>query len=65
MNQCECYDRLCCAVEHVKTEENPRCSNKAVETLFRIDMIEIDNTGTRFCEACATDALASGVFTTS
>lgn len=38
-----------------------KCRKVATTTLKRNDMA--DRTGTRFCDECAADALASGVFT--
>jgi hypothetical protein len=54
---CDCTDPGC--PEH---EGKPSCSKKAVETVYRSDME--DQTGTRMCWACASDALESGVFYT-
>lgn len=51
---CECVDRGCTA------HAGGFCDKPACATLYRSDMI--DRTGTRFCEDCADDALASGVF---
>lgn len=40
-----------------------RCTNEASVILRRIDMEDL--TGTPFCDPCAEDALASGVFRSS
>jgi len=37
--------------------------NLATTILYRVDMEDV--TGTAFCEACADDAFASGLFTDS
>lgn len=37
------------------------CNNRSVVTLYRIDME--DRTGTQMCDACASDAMDSGLFT--
>lgn len=37
------------------------CPNRADTTLYRVDME--DETGTMMCEACASDAFDSGLFT--
>lgn len=58
LQNCECSDRLCPA--H-KGSEN--CVERAIVILYRIDME--DNTGTAFCEACASDALDTGLFSDS
>lgn len=53
INRCQCADPLCpvCA---------GKCHNRATETLYRVDME--DETGTAFCDACASDAYDSGLF---
>lgn len=57
-DRCECYDR---ADKHPHISAfNAQCTNKAACTLFRTN-IE-DNTGTRFCNHCADDAMSSGFF---
>lgn len=53
---CECGDSGC-PVHKGKS----RCSAKATQTVFRIDME--DETGTDMCDDCANDAIDSGVFT--
>lgn len=54
--KCECADREC--PEHRGTSE---CFNGALrKPLKRIDME--DHSGTLMCEACAEDAMQSGVF---
>ena len=53
--ECECSDMQCPA--H-KGQAN--CTKRAVRRLYRIDMT--DRTGTYFCQACADDAMASGLF---
>lgn len=55
-NKCECADPGCDA--HTSKED---CREYASTILYRIDME--DNSGTAFCEACAADAIGSGVFT--
>jgi hypothetical protein len=55
--RCECGDSGCPA--HKGTMH---CGRRAVVTVFRVDME--DETGTIMCDACAADALESGVFTT-
>ena len=52
---CGCADRGCPA--HVGIAD---CKVPSVVSLFRSDMS--DTSGTRFCQACADDALACGVF---
>ena len=54
---CECSDPGC-VVQHGNVE----CNEVATGTLYRIDMQ--DETGVRFCDLCASDAMGSGVFTT-
>ncbi len=56
--QCECEDGACDA-EHHSTARG-RCEQPATVTLYRIDMHDDD--GTRFCDECADDAHAAGVF---
>lgn len=56
--QCECADRGC--KEH---KGQSSCLAAGDTILFRVDMA--DETGTLFCEACATDAMESGLFTES
>ena len=54
---CECED-FCCPVHPGKT-----CTEHGeTHLLFRID--SEDETGTAFCDACADDAMESGLFTT-
>jgi len=53
--KCECSDPGCS--EHQGRE---KCPGSAVVTVFRSDMV--DELGTEMCEACAEDALDSGVF---
>ena len=53
--RCECVDQGC--PEH----EGRECANvERLVTFYRAD--QIDETGTRFCEACAEDARGSGVY---
>lgn len=52
---CECSDRGCPC--HNGSEE---CAKRATCCLIRVDMH--DETGTLFCEECATDAMESGLF---
>lgn len=54
-SKCECSDRNC--PEHAA---RAACVNAAETTLYRIDTQNAS--GTAFCEACAEDAIASGVF---
>lgn len=54
---CECSD-VGCPVHHGQAV----CLSKAKTTVYRVDME--DHTGTRMCEACAGDAMDSGLFTT-
>lgn len=52
---CECSDRRCPA------HPGKDCSKVGrTRTLYRVDME--DRTGTRFCSACASDAMDSGLF---
>lgn len=51
---CECGDPLCPV--HGMTD----CDKKAEAHLFRIDTEDED--GTMFCEACAEDAMRTGLF---
>lgn len=55
-DRCECFDTHC---------HGPagRCSGAGVTILYRVDMM--DETGVLFCEACADDAVQSGLFTDS
>jgi hypothetical protein len=53
---CECTDSGC-----VAHKGRAKCGKKADQILFRVDME--DETGTAFCDACADDAFASGLFT--
>lgn len=53
---CGCADAGCPVHRTVS-----QCVLASVVTFYRIDMEDI--TGTPFCEACATDALESGLFT--
>lgn len=55
--RCECYDENC---HGLYVNDNFRCDNQAICTLYRIDMT--DSTGTDFCEACANDAMESGLY---
>lgn len=55
--RCQCSDRGCPVHPGISF-----CIQPATTTLFRIDMD--DTAGTAFCEACATDALDSGLFST-
>lgn len=52
---CECADKGCPV--HKGTS---KCTNKATTNLRRVDMDDVS--GTMFCEACAEDALESGLF---
>lgn len=52
--KCECADKACPVC-------NGQCHIDGKVTLYRVDMI--DRTGTLFCEACADDAMESGLFT--
>lgn len=63
MNQnqtCQCGDPMC-PVPHGRETCEGRCTDTADITLYRVDML--DETGTRFCAACAEDAMDSGLFT--
>jgi hypothetical protein len=52
---CECSDKGC------RTHQGEsHCHNQASELYFRVDMD--DQTGTGFCDACASDACESGLF---
>lgn len=53
-DRCECFDSGC------SENHNGQCVNKATETLWRVDMDDIN--GTRFCSQCAEDAFMSGLF---
>lgn len=53
--KCECTDPGCKA-----HKSGSKCDKRARLNLRRIDME--DRTGTCFCEACADDAFASGLF---
>jgi hypothetical protein len=55
-HSCECDDSSCPV--HEDSEE---CPNPGTVLLHRIDMGD-DDEGSYFCEACAEDALSSGVF---
>jgi hypothetical protein len=55
-SKCECADAGCAV--HVGVSD---CRELATTILYRVDMQ--DETGTAFCEACADDAMESGVFT--
>lgn len=55
LDTCECSDPQCPACFG-------QCTNPATVTLYRIDMQ--DETGTRFCEDCASDAMDADVFRT-
>lgn len=51
----------CCADRHCPAHEgSSRCDFKATTTLWRVDM---DGGSLEFCEACAEDAMKSGLFT--
>jgi hypothetical protein len=52
---CECADPGCPAHKN-----SSKCNGLATIILYRIDMN--DATGTAMCDACADDALESGVF---
>lgn len=52
-NTCECSDPGCVC--------GGRCAGRGTVILYRVDMQ--DETGTLFCENCASDALDSGLFT--
>ncbi len=52
--RCVCADRLCPI--HAGAAY---CRETSTTLIYRIDM---DDTGQRFCDGCAEDALASGVF---
>lgn len=54
--QCECFDSGCSAHKGKKS-----CGNNAEMYLYRLDME--DETGTAFCEDCASDAMDARVFT--
>lgn len=54
IGRCECTDPGCPVCKG-------KCRRDAEMTLYRCDMD--DETGTDFCEACASDALESGLFT--
>src|SRR5579884_1554567 len=56
MRKCECSDSGC-----PEKHGSAQCGKPATITLYRCDMD--DETGTRFCDACAVDANNSGVFT--
>ena len=56
LGRCQCTDRGCPVHEGKKS-----CDNKGAEILYRTDMH--DETGTVFCEECASDAFDSGIFT--
>ena len=51
---CQCADSLC------PVHRGTDCDLPATRTLYRVDMEDL--TGTSFCEACANDALQSGLF---
>lgn len=53
---CECADSGCAA-----HKGRSSCGNRGAINLQRVDMD--DPSGTLFCEACAADALSSGLFT--
>lgn len=59
-SKCECSDNGCPVNHGSKTQG---CQNKATTILYRIDMEDV--TGTAFCDDCAEDAFASGLFTDS
>jgi hypothetical protein len=54
-SQCECADAGCLA------HEGLGCHELATTILYRVDMDDLS--GTAFCEACAEDAMESGLFT--
>lgn len=54
---CECTDPGCPV--HKGTSS---CARESLTTLYRVDTA--DETGTAMCEACADDAMASGLFST-
>lgn len=55
ISACECSDAGC------KAHVGKACDVRArTRTLYRVDME--DRTGTRFCSACADDAMESGLF---
>jgi hypothetical protein len=54
--KCECAEPQC-----VAHRLHSSCNQPATDFLFRVDMT--DETGTAMCEACATDAFESGLFT--
>jgi hypothetical protein len=56
-NYCKCKDTGC--PEHYGFSQ---CRNVAMLDLYRTDMT--DETGTGFCENCASDAMESGMFDT-
>lgn len=53
VTRCECFDADCPSACHIKREV-------ARMVLYRVDMF--DPKGLQFCEACAEDALDSGLF---
>jgi len=53
--KCECSDPRCPA--HYSVSD---CKGVGNQVLYRIDME--DNSGTAFCDACAEDAMDSGLF---
>ena len=60
-DRCECFDTGDNHPINNSGRDGLQCTRKASATLYRIDME--DNSGTRFCEECASDAMVSGVFT--
>ena len=60
-DRCECFDTGDNHLINNSGRDGLQCTRKASVTLWRIDMEDI--TGTRFCDACAEDAMEAGVFT--
>src|ERR1700728_2836358 len=56
--KCECADSLC--AHHIGKSD---CRDVASQYLYRVDMQDV--TGTAMCDACAEDAMESGLFTDS
>jgi hypothetical protein len=62
--RCQCYDFRDGHPEH-PAEENRQTSGRCavigrLKRLYRVDML--DDTGMSFCQHCAADAIASGLF---
>jgi len=55
-SRCECSDPAC-PVQH----PDSNCRQVATTILYRVDMEDV--TGTAMCDACASDAMESGLFT--